>query len=134
MCVNIYVRIRWMCECRRASRVSQRENFLGLKAGRASWCVAVLSSSIGASSSAEPHFFLDWNSDANFLFLFRSLAWVTWNSETKVKWLGKTHNSHEPWVTFGIARFCLISFSHPWWQYWYAGRFFLIVLKDRQLE
>lgn len=59
----------------------QRENFLGLNAGRASWCVAVLSSSIGASSSAEPHFFLEWNNDANFLFLFRSLAWVTWNSE-----------------------------------------------------
>ena len=58
----------------------QRENFLGLNAGRTSWCVAVLSSSIGASSSAEPHFFLEWNNDASFLFLFRSLAWVTWKA------------------------------------------------------
>lgn len=37
----------------------QRENFRGLKVGRASWGGAVRSSSMGASSSAEPHFFLE---------------------------------------------------------------------------
>lgn len=35
---------------------------------------------MGARSSAEPHFFLEWKSDASFLFLWRSRAWVTWNA------------------------------------------------------
>lgn len=78
----------------------QRENFLGLKAGSVSWCGAVLSSSMGASSSADPHFFLEWNSDANVLFLFRSLAWVTWNSEiikkTRFRW-GHGIKTHWRW-------------------------------------
>lgn len=64
----------------------QRENFLGLKAGTMSWCGTLLSSGTGARSSAEPHFFREWNRDVNFL-LRRSVTcaglWYPASSERK---------------------------------------------------
>ncbi len=55
---------------------------LGLNAGSMSWWATVLSSGTGARSSAEPHFFMEWNNEVIFLFL-RSPAWVRlWHSLT----------------------------------------------------
>ena len=99
----------------------QRENLRGLNGGGTSWCDGVLSSSsIGASSSAEPHFFLEWNSVTNFLFLFRSLAWVTWSSATrgKHKCLNRWENMNKTKSYYLLNDFWLTQLDLLLWTLW----------------
>lgn len=82
ICAKKAAKCIFICTLFKRLHTVYRENFLGLNAGSMSWWATVLSSGTGARSSAEPHFFMEWNNEVIFLFL-RSPAWVRlWHSLT----------------------------------------------------
>ncbi len=82
ICAKKAAKCVFICTLFKRLHTVYRENFLGLNAGSMSWWATVLSSGTGARSSAEPHFFMEWNNEVIFRFL-RSPAWVRpWHSLT----------------------------------------------------